>query len=209
MFFRLFSVFAVILLLSPDCLAQFYGPYDYTNPVDFREKLPIVEQYHFNSDVESLRGTMPGGSMGDHIWYVIRSFPNHHRALVSMEKLWAQYERKGMTPPGMGSDKAPDALYKRAIDFAPQDGVVQLLYGIYLVRKNQKDAAREYFVSADKLEPDNSELQYNLGLMYIKLGDPDQAVIHARRAYAMNYPLDGLRNKLRDLGKWQDNVNEG
>lgn len=199
-----FILAALLLLTAQPAAAQFYGPFDYTNPVHYREKLPIVEQYHFNSDVEALRGTMPGGPMGDHIWYVIRSFPNHHRALLSMERLWYRYERQYKTPPGVPTDKTPDFLYRRAVKFAPDDGVVKLLYGIYLVKNDDPDLARSLFEQADRLEPDNSELQYNLGLMYVKLDELDQALVHAQRAYAMNYPLDGLKNKLSRLGVWED-----
>lgn len=201
----LISLFVLTLFVAADADAQFYGPFDYTDPEHYRDKLPVVEQYHFNRDVETLRGTMPGGFMGDHLWYVIRSFPNHHRALLSMEKLWYQHERQGSTPPpGVEPDKTPDYLYRRAIDFAPHDGVVRLLYGIYLVKRDKQDDAREHFEAAHRLAPDNVELQYNLGLMYIKLDDLDQALVHAQNAYAMNYPLEGLRNKLTRAGVWEE-----
>ena len=205
----LFLIAILIWASAGDARAQFYGPFDYTNPVHYREKLPIVEQYHFNRDIESLRATMPGGSIGDHLWYVIRSFPNHHRALISMEKLWDQYQRKGETPPGVDPEKTPEFLYRRAIDFAPQDGVVNLLYGIFLIRQDKTDEAIGYLELADKLEPDNAEVQYNLGLMYMKVDDMDRALEHAHRAYSMNYPLAGLRNKLTREGVWQDPTDAG
>ena len=125
-----------------------YGPFDYTNPEHFRGKLPIVEQYHFNSDVENLRGTMEGGSIGGHLLYVIRSFPNHHRALVSVTKLWAEYGTATRPPPGVAPDQTPDFLYQRAINFAPTDGMVRLLYGIYLLDVGRKEEAIERFDQA-------------------------------------------------------------
>ena len=33
-----------------------YGPYDYTNTSDFRNKLPVVDLHHFNARVENLVG---------------------------------------------------------------------------------------------------------------------------------------------------------
>ena len=66
-----------------------YGPYDYTNPTHFRDKLPIVNDYHFNARVENLVGgnkeesSHPGGDLN----YVLMAFPNHHRALAAMMRL--------------------------------------------------------------------------------------------------------------------------
>ena len=59
-----------------------YGPYDYTNPIHFREKLPIVEGAHFDAGVESLRGHLKknAGTLDGDLDYTLRAFPNHHRA---------------------------------------------------------------------------------------------------------------------------------
>ena len=102
-----------------------YGPFDYTNPEHVRNKLPVVERYHFSADVEYLRASIDANYIGAHLLYVIRSFPNHHRALVSITKLWARSGSPTRPPAGIAPDQTPDFLYKRAIDFAPSDGTVR------------------------------------------------------------------------------------
>jgi tetratricopeptide (TPR) repeat protein len=181
-----------------------YGPYDYTNPDHYYNKLPVVEAYHFNRDVETLTGTMQGGSIAGHLWYVIRSFPNHHRALNSMAKLWRNHMAQNQVPYGIDADKTPKYLFDRAMQFAPHDAVVPLLYGMHLYELGDSDTARELFVRAQELGEGQPELQYNLGLMYMKLGNPSQALIHAEKAYQLGYPLPGLRNLLVEAGVWQE-----
>jgi len=181
-----------------------YGPFDYTNAELVRTKLPVVEQYHFNRDVETLTATMPGGSIGAHLWYVIRSFPNHHRALVSYARLWRMSLAKGSPPDGVAPDKDPDYVFRRAMDFAPADGMVPLIYGLHLIETGDKTNARAMLEEASRIGPESAELHYNLGLGYLKLGDTASASRHAEKAYAMEYPLPGLRNKLIAAGIWKD-----
>lgn len=207
--FRIISVALALAFVSASAQTiQFegftYGPYDYTDPQHYRERLPIVEEYHFNSDVENLRNTMSGGTIGSHLLYVIRSFPNHHRALVSFSRLW---ERSGAPldpPPGVGPQQSPDYLYRRAIEFAPADGMVKLLYAIYLVNNDRRTDAIPLLDQAAELESDNADVNYNLGLMYLKLGQHEKASAHGTRAYEMGHPLPGLRKKMIAAGIWED-----
>src|SRR5262249_19561300 len=80
------------------------------------------------------------------------------------------------------------------------------LYGMLaLVYRDQKrlDAAKDTLVRADKLSKgESAEIQYNLGLINLELGDVASAVENAQRAYDKGYPLPGLKNKLQKLGKW-------
>ena len=77
-----------------------YGPYDYTNPSDYRNKLPVVNLHHFNARVENLVGGFkeetlrPTGDLG----YVLFAFPNHHRALNAMVRL--SYKENTSKPVG-------------------------------------------------------------------------------------------------------------
>jgi tetratricopeptide (TPR) repeat protein len=202
---RKWLIFASIALLPAPfpAAAQFYGPFDYTNPDDFRTKLPVVEQYHFNRAIETLSGTMPGGSIGSHLWYVVRSFPNHHRALNSIAKLWRESMANNMIPDGIEPDKTPDFMFQRAMEFAPHDGVVPLLYAIHLIELGgPNERAKELLDRANELGPEQAELQYNLGLMYLRVGEPEKAVQSAELAYSLGYPLPGLRNKLARAGLW-------
>ena len=203
----LFAIGLVLLQLPRVCLSQEieagYGPFDYTNPDHFHNKLPVVEIYHFDRNVENLVETfMSGGTIGDNLWYVIRSFPNHHRGLVSFARYWREYTAVGAVPPGLSYDRSPEIVFKRAMDFAPHDGVVRLIYGMHLFELGELEAAEDLFEEAHALGEDQPELQYNLGLMYMKLGNSEQALVHAETAYAAGYPLEGLRNLLIRDGAW-------
>jgi tetratricopeptide (TPR) repeat protein len=193
----------VLLAVSFDVRAQGgYGPFDYTNPKHVREKLRIVEAYHFNSDVENLRAGMTSEYVVHDLAYVLRTFPNHHRALSSMATLWQQYLRMGENPPGAKPVQTPRYWFERAARFAPHDGAVPLLYGIYLHKSGKFELAIKYYKQAEKILPGSSEVHYNLGLLYVKKKDYRLAKLHAKRAYALGYPLPGLRNKLISVGFW-------
>ncbi len=49
----------------------------------------------------------------------------------------------------------------------------------------------------------SAELTYNLGLVLFELGEVDDAETYAVQAYELGYPLPGLRNKLRKVGRMQ------
>jgi tetratricopeptide (TPR) repeat protein len=59
------------------------------------------------------------------------------------------------------------------------------------------------FKEANGLLGDDLNVHYNLGLAYFELKDYDQALEHAKRAYALGHPLPGLRDKLKRAGKWE------
>ena len=208
---RISSLILLLLLSIPTAplVAQIrgfdnvqYGPYDYTNPEHIRDKLSVVERYHFNADIENLRASIDSSSIGGHLLYVIRSFPNHHRALISITKLWARGGSSTRPPYGIDPDQTPDYLYTRAIDFAPQDGTVRLLYGIYLLDVGREADAIVLFDQAAELAPDTAEINYNLGLMYLRVNEREKADIHASKAYEQGYPLPGLRKKMISAGIW-------
>jgi tetratricopeptide (TPR) repeat protein len=196
-------VFATILLAPLDVSAQErYGPFDYTNPEHVRKKLPIVEQYHFNSDVENLRAGMTGYIHQD-LAYTLRVFPNHHRALNAMGRLWRTYEQQGKLPRGAKPNQAPDYWFRKAMRFAPHDGTVPLLYAIHLQKLKNFEGALTYYKKAEKLLPSSPEVHYNLGLLYVDRNDFHLAKLHAKKAYDLGFPLPGLRNKLIRAGVWE------
>jgi tetratricopeptide (TPR) repeat protein len=175
-----------------------YGPYDYTNPVHFREKLPIVERAHFTSNVEQLiRGETALGPMND-IAYTLNRFPNHHRALYSMMR----YNLALETRPAAGTRRSPECWFDRAMRFKSDDGTVRMLYGIYLHKISKPDAALRRYEEALTLLPNSAEVHYNMGLTYLDLKDYDAAANHAAKAYDLGYPLPGLRKRLAAVGKW-------
>jgi tetratricopeptide (TPR) repeat protein len=170
-----------------------FGPFDYTSPSD-RANLPIVEDHHFDATVESLERGLTSSRAMDDIAYTLRAFPNHHRALNAVARIDLE---KG----GIPLDLLPaQCWFDRAIRFRPDDGTVWLVYANYQVRKGWEEEALQSYAEAKALLPDSPEVDYNLGLLYFKLGQYDKALAHARSAYAADYPLQGLRRKLLAKG---------
>jgi len=187
-----------VLALQP-CgdLRNAYGPFDYrtANP----ERKELVEGAHFTGDVETLtRGI--SGKLGAEIDYTLRAFPNHPRALLAIMKLG---EREKTEKPG-GSRYTVGCWFDRAIRFAPNDGAVRLLYGVYLSRKGEKQDAIKQLETARELIGEDANLHYNLGLAYFDLNQYDKSLEHAHAAYKLGFPLPGLRTKLQKAGKWRE-----
>jgi tetratricopeptide (TPR) repeat protein len=93
--------------------------------------------------------------------------------------------------------------FDRAIRFAPDDGMVRMILGMYLFKSGNKDEALKQLKQAEKLEANNANLHYNLGLLYFDLKDYDESLAHAKKAYALGFNLPGLRSKLQSVNKWQ------
>ena len=176
-----------------------YGPFDYTDPDAKANRLPIVEKGHFKPQVEQLiRGE--SSDLGSDIDYVLRSFPNHHRALNSMSLL-ALREK---TDRPDHSHFTVDCYFQRAIGFVPGDAIVHLLYGNYLYQVKKEQEALEQYQQAENLDPENPNILYNAGLLYFGLKQYDKALMYAKKAYASGFPLPGLRLKLQKAGQWKD-----
>lgn len=172
------------------------GGKDYTDSED-RKSLGIVEEFHFTPNVEKL---IKGQSsyLGGDIDYTLMHFPNHHRALAAMAKL--SVREKTQRP--KGAAYSVECYFDRAIRFKPEDGVVRMLYGIYLTKLGESEKAIEQLNEAVKLQPENANINYNLGLLYLKKKDYEQAKTYAKKAYELGFPLPGLKNKLMEAGKW-------
>lgn len=179
-----------------------YGPYDYTNPSHRSEKLPRVEQYHFDVGVQSLKGlsNVVGGEarLGGDISYTLRAFPNHHLALYTMIRYYVEKVPKGAQR--MLYD--PPCWFDRARRFAPHDATVVMLEGVYYQKIGRLSQAKQAYETALDMDPGSAEINYNAGLLYIALKDYERASTCASRAYELGYPLPGLRRKLVKLGVW-------
>ena len=127
-------------------------------------------------------------------------FPNHHRALAAFGKL--SLRDKTLKP--AGAPYSVGCFFDRAIRFKPNDGTVRMVYGNYLLKAGQPDQATEQLRIAAELQPEDATINYNLGLLYVQKKDYDQARIHAKKAYALGFPLPGLKNKLIEAKKWED-----
>jgi len=175
-------------------LANAYGPYDYrTN----KAELVVVENFHFTPDIEQLKSSTAGANLE----YTLRASPNHHRALLAMSNL--AIRDKTQRPAG-ARGYTIDCYFERAMRFAGDDGVVRIIYGIYLFRTGKKQESATVLEEARRFEPANSNLEYNLGLVYLDLTNYPKALESAHKAYALGAQLPGLRNKLKAAGVWKE-----
>ncbi len=177
-------------------LSNAFGPFDYRHAR--HADLNIVEEWHFTPSVAAL---MHGhtGSLGGDIGYTLRAFPNHPRALLAMSLL----ARREHTIQPAGSIYTVQCWFDRAIAFAPDDPMVRILYANYLVEEGERDKAQDQLRSAQGADLSDPNVTYNLGLVYFRLKNFDLARTYARRAYALGFPLPGLRNLLISAGQWQ------
>lgn len=175
-----------------------YGPFDYRTATAKTRKL--VEDYHFTPRVEALRGGHTSSRPVGDLEYTLNAFPNHHRALMSMMKL-ALREGKGR-PDGAAISIA--CRFDRAERFSPDDAMVKVINGLYLIQIGKAAEAVSKLEQARELDSNNPNVHYNLGLAYFDLREYDEALKSAHLAYAQGFPLPGLRDKLKRIGKWRD-----
>ena len=194
------TLFAAILVVAtasaqevPGCgtLTNAFGPFDFRDPEARAQHLQIVEVNHFNASVESLTAGITDVHIIGDIDYTLRAFPNHHRALNTV----GRYELTGGKFLS-GKIRSADCYFRRAIVFRPDDEVVHMLYGGYLMKRRRVVEARTQYEEALSLAPESAEVNYNAGLFYVAQGDLDKARYHAKIAYDGGYPLPGLRNKI-------------
>lgn len=174
-----------------------YGPWDYTDPGHRADKIPVVERHHFTAQVRELRGG-ESGYIGSDIDYTLRRVPNHHQALYAMTRL--ALRNNTTKPERMGHTVG--CWFERAAAFAPNDGVVHMIHGMYLAEKGDVSRGIERMEAGVELEPGNANIHYNLGLLYYRSARFEQAREHARKAYSQGFPLPGLREMLRSAGEW-------
>ncbi len=184
-----------------------FGPFDYTNYEHFSQILPTVELHHFNSNVQTLKsGQTAYSALGD-LDYILRAFPNHHRALAAVASYEFRVEDSNIHLAQQGLPTI-ECYFWHAVEFKPDDGVVRLIYGSYLHKKGMLQKARVQYEIALEMTPDSPEVHYNLGLFYYDLGNMGLAVKHGRKAYEIGYPLPGLKDKLIKKGVWDKIVSQ-
>jgi len=169
---------------------------DYNDPsAETRAQVHLVEQYHFTKDVESLRS---GGaaSLPVDLEYTLNSVPNHYRALAAFATWEIQNPSAGRLRP-----RSAECYFRRAIGFRPDDPQLHMLMGVFLHRSGQLERAGGEYETAEKMGSTSAELFYNRGLLEVDRGDLVLARDYAARAYALGYPLPGLKNKLAKAAK--------
>lgn len=180
-------------------LANAYGPYDYRT--DRGEKLRLVESAHFSPIIEALiRGKIPGSQPGPEIDYVLRAYPNHHRALVATMRLGDRF--KTPMPPGMRY--STECWLLRATRFRPDDTVSRTLLAKYLAGTKRVPEAVAQLKVAETHAGDNPFTHYNIGLLYVETGEFDRALVQAHKAMALGFPRTELKDQLIAARKWQE-----
>lgn len=197
---------AILLLLAsastyaaPYCgdLKNAYGPFDYRLRGELASNLQLVEGAHFAPEVEKLISGQ-SGTIGADLDYILRAFPNHARALSSM----ARFALQSKSTKAGGLKWTFECYFDRAIRFQPDDPAPRSIYGAYLLRKGRTSDALEQLSEAVALAPDDPKANYNLGLGYFEKKDYEQAKLYAKKAYALGFPLQGLKTKLTNVKKW-------
>ncbi len=193
----IFTLFVVSFIYNSVCWAV--GPFDYRDPAAKKNWLGNVEGNHFNKDVEQLIGGIASttGPFND-LAYTLRVFPNHPRALNSM----ARYLRQGSN--AVIYKTTADLYFEKAIEFVGNDATVFHLYAIHLQKMGKLNESLKNYKLALKFMPADPETIYNMGLLYVKLGQYDKALDNAKQVYQPGFLLPGLKNKLIRLGVWKD-----
>lgn len=182
------------------------GPWDYRDPANHRPsgdapkgRVKIVEGRHFTPQVERLESGKTGSVAGD-ISYTLKRFPNHPRALFAISK----YVRLGgsLGRDEQGRLRNVECYFDRALRFAPDDPAVHMIFAIHLHLTHDMARAEQEYLKAESLAPDDVELKYNIGLYYFDAKNFEKALKYAKIAYKGEYPLSGLKEKLKSINKW-------
>ena len=161
---------------------------------EVRANIRTVEQYHFTADVAALRKGITTELPGD-IEYTLRYIPNHYAALMSYAKWELEHPGAAASQP-----RSIDCYFQRAVGFQPSDTRLHALYGVVLHRARRYSEARKEYQAAEEMGLESAELFYNRGLLELDTGNVDVARAYAEKAYALGYPLPGLRTRLKRAG---------
>jgi len=172
------------------------GPWDHQ--VD-KGRLKTVESFHFTPEVETLiRGK--SGPIAADLDFTLRSFPNHHRALMAM-MLWGE---KTKSPQPVGAGYPVECYFHRAMQFRPEDTIVRMIYATFLNKNARAAEALQQLERASTLARDNAFSHYNIGLIYLDMKKYDEAVAAAHVAHQLGFTRPDLRERLKAVGKWRE-----
>lgn len=105
--------------------------------------------------------------------------------------------------------EAERGSYGRAVDYvnsalavSPHDEKLFIAMANIRSKEKKPALAKEALLRGDEATGgDSAEINYNLGLVSLELGEVDAAVDYARKAYSAGYPLPGLKRKLAAAGR--------
>jgi tetratricopeptide (TPR) repeat protein len=174
-------------------LEAWRDPHDYYDP-DWRHLLKKVDEYHLRQGTDKMLNKQYQYAWED-FDFMLRYFPNHPQALELMGDLSIL-----MNKPEMGDD-----YYRKAFTLFPKGtrGSHYSGYAKFLIKTGRYKDAVEAGKTALKKTPNSTEAHYYLGLAYYALNDYKLANEHAQKAYARNYPLTDLRDKLIEAKAWK------
>lgn len=183
-----------------------FGPWDYTRN---QNHLSVVHKAHFTSKVEQLRGGENATGPTSDIDYVLKVFPNHHRALNSAirfhsrnkRKGYKAYQDKGMT--GYSLRSPVECYLQRAINYSPNDAVSIMLYASLLYQEGNLELSLQNYKKARGLSPNSTNIEYNYALLLVDLQQYEEARSIAKKLYTAGFPLPGLKNKLIRADQWE------
>lgn len=159
--------------------------------------LAQVNNRHFTDDVENgIRGST--GGLGADLEYTLVHFPNHYRALNTVLRVAPRY-RGGVI---IGSKLPSECYFERAVRAFPDDSTAWLMYARFQFQLGKEGQAMSMLNKAIELSPEDPTINYNLGLLLARQKKYDEALPHAQKAYAQNFPLPGLKQNLIKAGKW-------
>lgn len=96
-----------------------------------------------------------------------------------------------------------ESILRRVIQIHPKRfEPYAMLSNIYSEANRPADAIAVLEQADTAADGRSAEIKYSLGLLNLKQGRIDAAVEHARVAYGLGFPLEGLKNRLKALGRW-------
>jgi len=108
---------------------------------------------------------------------------------------------------GLGNSAEAIDVLNQEIESNPMDPRAYVTLAVILRDLKRPDEAIAVLKKCDAaLDGESAEVHYNLGLLYLEVKNSDLALEHAHKAYALNHPLPGLRNRLQAMGRWSDAV---
>lgn len=183
-----------------DPFRNHFGPYDYRKASAGVKQL--VEGRHFTPGIESMTrpSTTMMHDMAADVAYTLEVFPNHHRALLTMQRLSERHRQD----PAPGGKLTVDCWYDRAVRYAPDDTVVRALYAQFLAKQGRREQALAQLAVAVGHAKDNPLSHYNIGLVYFELGAYDEALAQAHKARALGLERPELAERLRQANRWKE-----
>jgi predicted Zn-dependent protease len=178
-------------------LHNHYGPFDYRTA--HPDQKNIVEIAHFTPVIENLAKGR-NNPFGDDLAYTLRVFPNHVRALSTLQRL---VEREKTDEP-KGARFPIECYFIRAITFVPDDHLVRMLYADFLFKRSRIEDARKQLDFAASTTRDNPLAQLNAARLYLDHKQYDKALEQTHLLMAMGFERPELRNALVAAGQWKD-----